>query len=374
MRRILYIVSTLQKSGPTNQLYNLLKYIDRSQFEPHLITLSSEPTNSRWVDYEDLDVKLHSLQFSRIAGLVLAKSSLARFVNQIQPDLIHSQGIRSDVLSARLQLNIPRICTIRNIPQHDYLMSYGLLLSRLMVRQHVSAMNKLDMCVAVSESVSKNLQQALLVQRVITIQNGVETEVYCPVTSEEKLGLRRALALPTEASLWISSGDLSVRKDPLFLISAWKQIFDKDPAQHLVFIGGGPLEAECRIAVKDCQNIHILGRVNNVVTYLRACDYFISASKSEGLPNAVMEAMGCGLPVLLSDIGPHREIWKMASESGTLFPVGSQDGFIGSLRTVANISRSSMSSAASSLVTKHFNASKMSHSYQELYNSLVSNT
>jgi glycosyltransferase involved in cell wall biosynthesis len=373
MQSILYIVSTLKKSGPTNQLYNLLKYLNRGQFEPHLITLSPESDDSRWKDYIDLKINLHSLHFSRVTGLVMARSSLERLVDQIQPDLIHSQGIRSDILSAGLNVSVPRICTIRNIPQKDYLMSYGLLRSKLMVWQHVAAMRNLDVCVAVSEAVNINLRQTLSVKskHVKTIENGVDTEVYKPVSAREKLLLRKLLSLPCQASLWISSGDLTDRKDPLFLINFWKLAFSQDSEQHLVFIGNGSLEAECRMIAKNYPNIHIVGRVANVIQYLQACDYFLSASKSEGLPNAVIEAMACGLPVLLSDIEPHKEIWKMATGAGALFNCGSQESFMLSLQTINNGDRLSMSRASIHLASSCLNANKMSQKYQSLYRELL---
>jgi len=355
----------------TENRYNLIKYLDRSQFELHLITLSPETSDSRWEDHVRLGVNLHSLHFSRVTGLVLARSSLARLVNQIQPDLIHSQGIRSDILSAGLNVSIPRVCTIRNIPQKDYLMSYGLLRSKLMVWRHVAALRNLDVCVAVSEAVNINLRQTLSVKYVKTIENGVDTELYKPVSTEEKLVLRKLLSLPDQASLWVSSGDLTDRKDPLFLINAWKLAFSKDHAQHLVFIGNGPLEAECRIAAKDYPNIHIVGRVDNVVQYLQSCDYFLSASKAEGLPNAVIEAMACGLPIVLSDIEPHREIWEMATESGSLFVLGSQESFMESLKTMREANELNMKKSSIDLVASHLSAHKMSQKYQILYGDLL---
>ena len=50
-QKILYVVSTLQQSGPTEQLYNVIQHLDKRVFEPHLITLSKEPADSRWNAY-----------------------------------------------------------------------------------------------------------------------------------------------------------------------------------------------------------------------------------------------------------------------------------------------------------------------------------
>ena len=55
-------------------------------------------------------------------------------------------------------------------------------------------------------------------------------------------------------------------------------------------------------------NIKYLGHIEQPLKYLQASDFLISASVSEGLPNTVLESLACGIPVILSDIEPHREI------------------------------------------------------------------
>ena len=57
-----------------------------------------------------------------------------------------------------------------------------------------------------------------------------------------------------------------------------------------------------------CENILFEGNVNNVPEYLNIADYYISASKAEGLPNSVLEAGCMGLQLILSDIPEHKEI------------------------------------------------------------------
>ncbi len=48
MKKICYVISTLQKTGPVIVLYNLVKNLDRTRFEPYIITLSKEPEKSRF--------------------------------------------------------------------------------------------------------------------------------------------------------------------------------------------------------------------------------------------------------------------------------------------------------------------------------------
>lgn len=372
MVKIIYVVSTLRRTGPINQLYNLIKYLDRSRFCPHIITLSSEPADSRWADYNELGVQMHCMNLSRLAGVFLAKSRLKILIRNIQPDLIHTQGIRGDILSTCLTLKIPRVCTIRNIPQQDYPNNYGEFIASLMLWCHARAMYKMTACVGVSKAVYQNLINFIGCKNILTIHNGVDRDLYFPSLKVEKAIIRKNLGLPLDVKLWVASGYLSSLKDPLFLIEMWKYIYGKNNVtSHLLFLGSGELERDCRVAAESYKNVHILGQVANVSNYLRASDYFVSASSSEGLPNAVLEALACGLPVLLSDIPPHREIWEFSSNCGEVFRLGDRKDFMLKLDKIISMNREQMSINAIELITKKLCAKRMSAAYQNLYEELI---
>lgn len=367
MKRVLYIVSTLKRTGPTNQLFNIIKYLDRSKYEPYLVTLSPEVADSRWRDFFAIGVNLRTLNLGRLSGMFLARNYLVNQIKSIDPHLIHTQGIRSDSLVSSMDFSIPRIATVRNIPQKDYVMTYGLLKGGLMVIQHKAAMRKLESCIGVSSAVAKNLKDVFRLRNSFAIRNGVDTETYFPVKPMDKVVLRRELGLPENGHIWIVSGHLSQRKDPLFLIEAWKKKMPNDDNNNLVFIGDGPDFEKCNIACKNATNIYICGRVDNVDKYLKASDFFLAPSKAEGLPNAVLEALACGLPVLLSDIEPHKEILSMFSNAGELYKLGSQDSFLYKLEEIIVSDYQAMSDAAIALIARELSAKVMSQKYQSIY-------
>jgi glycosyltransferase involved in cell wall biosynthesis len=367
MKKILYIVSTLKHSGPTNQLCNIIKYLDREEFEPHLITLSPEPAESRWADCETLGVHLYSLGLSRFQGFVSAKKRIKTLMTEIKPDVIHTQGIRADIISSMLQIDIQKVATIRNLPQFDYIMTYGQIMGRLMCMLHISALKKISLCIGVSEAVTNNLKNKYKIQNVSAIQNGVDTNIYFPSGDSEKKLLREKLNLHITGNIFISSGHLSELKDPLFLIIMWNKKFGIHKDNHLILIGAGNLLEKCRQEARNNKNIHIIGRVNNVADYLRCSDYYVSVSHAEGLPNAVLEAMACGLPVLLSDIEPHKEILALASGAGFCYELGNEADLLNILNKIANMDKVTMSKNSQEAVKNHFNAKKMSEMYQQIY-------
>jgi glycosyltransferase involved in cell wall biosynthesis len=75
--------------------------------------------------------------------------------------------------------------------------------------------------------------------------------------------------------------------------------------------GTGPDESRMRAAIAAAgmeERIVLAGFVTDIWSWMRAADLFVSLSRWEGLPNAVMEAAACGMPLLLSDIPAHREL------------------------------------------------------------------
>lgn len=371
MLRIFYIVSTLKSSGPTNQLYNIITHLDRSLFNPMLVTLSPEPADSRWSDFEKLGIDVRSLGLSRLKGLFLARGRLARLVDDFAPDVIHSQGIRADVLSSSLSGNFKRIATIRNLPQLDYAMKYGPLKGKVMTRQHVKSLTRLDLCVGVSEAVSENLGKRFSISNVATIPNGVDDEVFSVPDPGQKYELKKILGFPEEEVIWVSSGELSERKNPQFLIEAWHELYGSKKAPGvLLFIGSGPLYDDCVNAAEGNPFILFLGKVPNVLDYLRASDFLISSSKAEGLPNSVLEALACGLPVVLSDINPHKEVLSFAPSAGALFELGNAGDFLRAVQEVHLKDWNAMSQAATKLIREHFSAKMMSEKYQALYDEI----
>lgn len=370
MKKILYVVSTLKRSGPTNQLFNVINNLDRTTFEPIIITLSPEPTDSRWMDYEALGINLQSLNLSRLGGALLAKSKLIKLVQTIQPDLIHTQGIRADILLTKLSKSTAHVSTIHNFPQLDYTMTYGKLLGKLMLKKHIISMKKIDRLIGCSLSVSNNLIDNFNLKNTVAIQNGVDQEQFY-FNKENSKYIKSKLGLSANAVVWISTGHLSILKDPIFLILQWCKLIKTYENHHLVLLGSGELHDECIKLSTDSSNIHLVGRVNNVRDYLQGANYFVSASKSEGLPMATIEAMACGLPVLLSDIEPHKEIHDMSPSVGELFTLGDEESFIESFKLLANSNYDEHQTAALNLIDNNLSASQMSQKYQNIYHELI---
>lgn len=363
--KIIYLVSTLKSSGPTNQLFNIIKYLNFKKIEPIIITLSPEPKNSLKYKFLDIDVKVKSLNLSRFVGIFIAKNKLKKIINQYNPDVIHTQGIRSDWLSANYFNEYKRVCTMRNYPYYDYPMTYGNILGNIMAKIHYKALNKIDHPIACSKSVS-NIFRKKKQFTINYIQNGVDDEKFEKPRTEEKKQWIEKLNIPKKKNIFISVGHLTKRKDPLTIIRSFinSNIYDNS---HLIFLGDGELKNKCIEFSHDYKNIEIVGRVENVNEYLYASDYFISSSLAEGLPNTVMEAMSTGLPCILSDISPHKEILNFNKNAGVIFETENINNLTNKMNSIIKRDYLSMSKSAKSIIDNFLSAKIMSNKYQKLY-------
>jgi len=154
------------------------------------------------------------------------------------------------------------------------------------------------------------------------------------------------------------------------MIRSFKAI-SKSTKAMLVVLSDGALEQDCRKEIQNQRNIKLVGRVPDVLRYLQASDFFISTSLAEGLPNAVLEAMACGLPVLLSDIPPHREIFELDRNIGKIFPAGSTTRLTQRLEELLPLNHESMRISCLDVCNKYFSAKSMAQQYMGLYEKMM---
>lgn len=362
---ILYLVSRLQRHGPIFQLYNIIKCLDRKKFYPRIVTLSPECCESYLPAFEEINVECNSLGLSRIAGLVLGPRKIKRILNERPVDLIHIFDYRSVFLCANHSFGIPRIATCRQSYRHIF----GLMLGYTMMKTFLTACGKCECVVAVSNSI-RNLIKNRISHRIEVIHNGTDRDKFRPVGEEEKRHLRSQLGLPQHKCIVVSVGFLSKIKDPFTIIKAFLNSKLRE-SDVLVLLGDGPLREKCSRLTAGNDNVRIVGFVENVKDYLGAADVFVSASLAEGCPNAVMESLACGLPVILSDIAPHREILSFNEQAGLLFATKDIASLSKLLSKIKEMNYSQRSSAALSIIKNHLNANNMSLEYQCLYEKLL---
>lgn len=362
---VTYVVSNLRKTGPIVQLRNLIRYFDRDIFEPVIITLSPEDNNLSMInDFQNMNVHIESLNYPK--GVLPHRDHLNVALQKIKPDILHTHGFRPDILSALVNTNAKKITTIHCNPFEDYPKLYGMKGFAAAI-YHVIALRKIPTRVACSKSLSETLKKFRL--QTMVIPNSADLNIDVEMLKLERSKIRKELGFRDKDFVFIYVGELIKRKNITFMIKIFNEIF-KFENVYLMIVGDG---RKTKYHNKASKNIVFLGRQSNVAPFLIAADAFISASLSEGLPTAVLEALSIGLPVFLSDIPAHREIFELATKSG--IKIGKLFSLKSSLNALLEL-RNFMEDKYQvydivKFFENNFSARLTSKKYQELYIRLV---
>jgi glycosyltransferase involved in cell wall biosynthesis len=160
-----------------------------------------------------------------------------------------------------------------------------------------------DAWVAVSDEIVEGLKgDGMEPSRIHRIPNGVDTARFRPLASEVRAGIRRRLGWPPDAQVAAFSGRLVASKGLMPFLEAWRSA-SRPAGALLALLGDGPERGALEAVAGMDPSVRILGSRDDVEKVLGAADLFVFPSRREGMPNAVLEAMACGLPVAAFRIG-----------------------------------------------------------------------
>jgi len=176
--------------------------------------------------------------------------------------------------------------------------------------------------VIVSEAQRNVLYGGSNTNRVKVLHNAVDLESPMPISSHGTRYVREKLNLPKECKALVAVGRLSPEKGMDVLLDAFALLVQQVDNIHLLLVGEGQerlaLEAQVeRLALKGM--VHFAGYTKTPGDYVTVADVLVLPSRSEGIPNAVLEAMAIGKPVVASAVGGVPEIIE-DGVSGRLVP------------------------------------------------------
>jgi glycosyltransferase involved in cell wall biosynthesis len=363
---ILLLVSTLARGGPMHVLMSLLRHLDPARYRAVVVTLSPEPKDSLIEEVSAMGIAVEPMQLSRPGSVWAGVRTLRKLAAAINPDLVHTHGLRADFLAARAELACPTVATLHCDLKQDYSLARGRVAGTVLAAAHHALLRRLDGVAAVAESVAEAALHNGVKARVIP--NGVEIDAFHRMPDPgRRAALRVCYGWPAGAMVVLHTGSLSTRKNPLavlkgFLASALAS------RGLLVFAGDGPLREQCASAAGSKRNVLFLGKRRDIPDLLEAADVLVSSSAAEGLPMAVLEGCASGIRVLASDIPPHRSIHAIFPDQVQLV-----DGWEQLRNALDGMAQSSEHRrfAPSPEALEQISSTRMSGAYQEFYQSLL---
>lgn len=211
-----------------------------------------------------------------------------------------------------------------------------------------------DEVVAVSESLRDRLIPPLR-RRCRVIPNAVAPN---ELVDDPARDIRTELGIPQNALVAGVIGRFSPEKGQLTFVRALAQARSKEPRLHGLLVGDGQdrelIQAELgKLGLEN--NISFTGHVRGLAPYYRAMDMQVMPSFTEGMPNAALEGMYMGLPLIASKVGGVPEV-VLDNETGVLIPAGNTEVLASAmLRLCANPNlRQQCGQAGKNRVMEHF--------------------
>jgi glycosyltransferase involved in cell wall biosynthesis len=329
--RVLFCIGSMGGGGSERQLAGILRHLNREQFEPILYTvyrqgelLDEVPKDVPVFSFGDeLRVprlnypgRLFLMQARHLAGVIREQKIEAVYSRTYLMTLVACAAVkRAPVPWMTVEVADPKRALEDNVTRF-------LRIKKWMLRR---AYLRADRVLGNSEGVRRAIidYYGLPENRVGTLYN------YLDFDRLDRLAEESITLAPNRFHI-VSAGRLQNQKGYIYLLEAADELVNQRSRKELQvhILGQGPLEKEFQTFIHEkglTDHVILEGYQSNVCAWFSQCDLFCMPSLYEGMPNALLEAMACRVPVISTDCpsGP-REILK-DGEYGKLIPTADSD-------------------------------------------------
>lgn len=326
--RLLHIIGQMSRGGAERQLMELCKGLDPALYELSICSLTPE-----WAmfDHYALPVVARIECYKRAGIDPTFFLRLARIMSKGHFDIVHTWLYTANIwgrIAARLA-GIPVVVgSIRATIEWQGCVRTGI--------DHLLAPLS-DVIIVNAQAVYNSDAGAFLMDPVYeVIYNGVDIKRFRPIAANQKLQARSLLGLAGKPFLVGTVGRLHPQKDYYTWLLMARHVQTLLPDAHFVIVGDGELQPalETWIAELSLENsITLLNSRPDIESIMPLFDVFVLSSTYEGLPNVVLEAMACAVPVVATAVDGTAELVRHG-ETGLL--VAPHD-FLGLADAVAGI-------------------------------------
>lgn len=371
--RVLFAIPALDHGGPDRVLFELLRSIDRARFTPSLLV--SEP-GGYYLARLPADIEVGVLGGGTRLGRRYPLARALRFVRAAAPDVVFA--------TLRMALTLGLVAPA--FPRHTRLIlrqathastDFAALIAKARLKHRLSrwlavtTLRRADAVICQSEAMRADLR-ALLGRdaRLHVIGNPIDVPAVTRAASA-------STATPMGRPALVSVGRLVHLKGYDLLLQAIARLRGRHPDLHLTIFGDGPERAPLTaIAARLGVAAHVtfVGFRAEPLPAVRAADLFVLTSRYEGFPNAALEALACGTPVVLTDCPGANAQLIVPGRNGRLASAISADAIAAALEAaIAELPRYDRAWITADCDAR-FAAARIAKSYEDVFASVVTRT
>lgn len=371
--KVVHIITGLNAGGAEMMLYRLLSRTDRSRFNSMVISLTGR---GRMADaLEALQVPVVSLDMRSGGDVFRGLKNLIRPLRRYRPHIIQTWLYHADLVGMIAQRFAPGSHLCWNLRCAE-LEKGDVPGGTLVLRRLLSLFSGIPDVVMVNSNGGQRAHQALGYhpRRWVILHNGFDIES-CRRVPAERADMRRELGASDETSLVGLIARFDPLKDHANFVRAAGLLAAGRPQVRFVLVGRGVDSANATLMqqIQDAGlngRCHLLGERDDAVRIMAALDLAVSASYSEGFPNAIGEAMACGVPCVVTEVGDSA---FLVGDTGMIVPPRNPEAMAGGCAKLLDMpaaERASLGNAARRRIEQFFSLDVVTERYQRIYEEL----
>ncbi len=380
MKKILFISTGLGTGGAEMMLYKLLSGIDRSRFDPVVVSLIKTDFFGDQIfnRITALNIPVHSLELNPGKFSIQKLFELLELVRQQQPAIIQGWMYHAN-LAAQLAsfFTFKSIPTIWNIRHSLYSLDYEKKGTAMVIRL-LSQLSNFPAKIIYNSQIGGTQHEKVGYKshKTIVIPNGFDINLFKP-SSENRHNLRQELGLPQDAFLIGRICRYHLMKDHESFLRAAAILLQDFPELHFVLAGTNVDQDNSHLTellqeLNIGDRVHLLGERKDVPYLTSALNIATSSSYfGEAFPNVVGEAMACEVPCVVTDVGDSALI---VGETGKVVPPKNPQALADGCRELISLdiaAREALGKKARQKVIDLYSLESIIAQYEELYQSVV---
>ena len=371
--KVLYVITGLATGGAEMMLLKLLSAMDRKRFTPTVIALTGGELLPR---IEALGIPVYCMDFQPGTVPITGIFRLVHLLHQLQPNVMqgwmYHGNLAAQITAFFLKKKTPVIWNIRgtytDLDQEKLTTAIAIRLSAKLSRFPVKVINNSRNIALLHEQ-----QLGYSSKNKMIIPNGFEVELFKPSPHAYRT-FRKALNLPADSLLIGLIGRYDPMKDHSNFFHAASRLIKTH--SMVKFVLAGTAVQPSNRALMDLisplglgLSVHLLGRQDNMPEITAALDIASSSSYAEGFSNTIGEAMSCGVPCVVTDVGD--SAW-IVGDTGKVVPPRDPTALANALRELVDLgaaARRALGERARQRIVENFSLESVVRQYEDLYES-----
>lgn len=297
--------------GPGTSAYRLYKHLDRSQHSVTLVHASSE--QQKFPDVYENQIKLPTIKGTGAVGKILyfLKAYLWIRKNYHNYDVVHGITAFEYTFRPAIQFEKLGIPVFIKITGNYGGFGQNNFFSKILGLSHSRQRNasKISGYIALSDAITSNLLKYKIPnEKIFKLPNGVDINRFIPINIEERSNQESNLALGRKFRI-IYLGGITENKRVFEMVKATQLLLESSKDCQLLIVGpdrsnGQEIEKIASFINLNnlSEDIKHIDKIDNPEKYLQISDVFVLNSRQEGMSNALLEAMSCGLSCIVTPI------------------------------------------------------------------------